>query len=232
MPFKALLLYAKQVDKENTQQEKEVYVESYDIGRNGSPVNAHPLSLKESIVLAEVLQSGQEMQNGFLKCRGVLPNNLLYVNSDKTGYAVWHTPPMERGLFFVKGLGIPSGKMNIPAMVWKAGRDNLQVFAIRGSRKPQIKTTLYHAPYFNIYPGGAVCMGNVHIKIDRNTYLEDFIAQWERYFFESYFSHTLNGGSQVKGNIVQLWKGQAGTGQKFPEACLVKNGLTIEKVIR
>jgi len=85
MPFKALLLYAKQLDKENTQQEKEVYVESYDIGKNGSPINAHPLSLKESIVLAEVLQSSQEMQNGFLKCSSIIISRLPCRSGRKQG---------------------------------------------------------------------------------------------------------------------------------------------------
>ena len=190
IPYKALLIY--NCERENdsnihTDEANSVYVESYDIGLLGNPINAHPLSLKESIALAELLQSSAEMQNGFLKSKGLLPANLLYVNPDNNGYAIWYTPPQQRDLFFVENLDIPSGKGYVPAMVWKATRDKLRVFALKGKGKPTGKTELYHAPYFNTYQDGGVCMGNVNINIDRTTHLENFMIQWEQYFFGSYF---------------------------------------------
>jgi len=235
IPYKALLIYncVKGDDSPNQRAENSpVYVESYDIAGNGNPINAHPLSLKESIALAELLQSSSEMQNTYLKSKGLLPQNLLFVNPDITGYAVWYTPPQQKELFFVKNLGIQSGKANIPAMIWKAGRDGVSVFAIKGKGKPTSKTVLYHAPYFNIYQNGNVCMGSVNINIDKNTCLEDFMAQWERYFFGSYFSHTIDGGSTTKQNIVQLWQEQTVTDRKFPEDVLAQNGMTLQQLIR
>ncbi len=235
IPYKALLIYNCVKGNDSTKSRSEnssVYVESYDIAGNGNPINAHPLSLTESIALAELLQSGSEMQNTYLKSRGLLPQNLLFVNPDSTGYAVWYTPPQQRELFFIKNLEIPSGKAFIPAMVWKAGRDNLSVYAIKGKSKPNAGTTLYHAPYFNIYQGGNVCMGSVNVKIDRNTCLEDFMAQWEKYFFGSYFSHTIANGSNTKQNVVQLWQEQTTTSRKFPEDILVENGMKLNHIIK
>ncbi|AYL95280.1 PRTRC system protein B [Mucilaginibacter celer] len=232
-PFKALLIYAKSKTEEDNHYgtNEEIYVESYDISKNGRPVNAHPLSAKESILLADILNSGQDAKNTFLKCRGIIPPNVLSINSENDGYAVWYTPPMERQLFFVERLGIPSLPAKIPAMIWKAGRESLQIFAVKGCRKPHVQSLLYHAPYFNMHPDGRVCMGSVRINIGPDTSLEDFISLWERYFFNSYFSHTIDGGSKVSVNIVQLWQEQGRTLQKFPENYLVKTGLTLQKTL-
>ncbi|MDB5143428.1 MAG: system protein [Mucilaginibacter sp.] len=230
-PHKALLIYHCKPNGERSENSP-VYVESYDIGKNGKPINAHPLSQKETIALSELLQSSAELQNGFLRSKGLLPNNVLYVNPDNAGHAVWFTPPQQRDLFFIGNLGINSGKAYVPAMVWKASRDSLTVFAIKGKAKPVAKTQLCHAPYFNIHGGGQVCMGNVNVQIDRGTFLENFMLQWERYFFGSYFSHTLAGGSRLKQNIVQLWQQQTTTGCKFPDEVLENNGLTLSQIIK
>ncbi|PTQ93946.1 E2/UBC family protein D [Mucilaginibacter yixingensis] len=61
-----------------------------------------------------------------------------------------------------------------------AGRkDHLKVFALKGKTKANGNTMLYNAPFFNLYVDGSVCMGTVNINIDRQTHLEQFMAQWE-----------------------------------------------------
>lgn len=232
-PYKALLIYAKsKSDEDRYYGTDEVYVESYDIGKSGKPINAHPLSVKECILLGDILQSGQSAKNSFLKCRGIIPSNVLAINPENEGCAIWYTPPMERQLYFIESLGIPSVPVKIPAMIWKAGREELRVYAIKGGRKPQLKCPLYHAPYFNMHPNGRVCMGSVRIGIEPDTCLEDFIMIWERYFFNSYFSHTIDGGSKVAVNIVQLWQEQGRTGQKFPDTHLIKTNRTLQEILK
>ena len=233
LPVKALLIY-QSVEQESDNYERqptEIYVESYDIGKQGNPINAHPLSIKEMVALSELLQATQELKNNFLQCRGVLPSNLIYVNTQHNGYAIWHTLPQEVSLFFTDSLGIPSGKAKIPAMLWKATKESVQVFAIKGKAKPTAKTPLYYAPFFNLSQDGRVCMGTVNINIDRQTCLEDFMAQWESYFFNSYFTHTLGNHRHCKGNIVELWKEQA-TWRDFPQDELIKNGRTLKDLIK
>lgn len=232
VPVKALLVYLRnKTDGAYEHGRDEIYVESYDIGRNGKPINAHPLSLKESREFGEILRSQDEGRNSFLKCRGILPLNVLYLDIGKDGFAVWYTPPMERQLFFKDDLAIPSGVAKVPAMLWKGSRDTLTVFALKGNRKPVLDNTLYHAPYFNMHPDGKVCMGTVRLSIDDDTCLEDFISLWERYFFNSYFSHTIEGGSQCGKNIVQLWQEQVTNDRPFPEMYLTKSGKTLADMI-
>lgn len=60
LPIKAILIYQPLLE-----EDKNVYVEAYDIDENGSPVNAHPLSINEATTLAENLNSSPDMQRRF-----------------------------------------------------------------------------------------------------------------------------------------------------------------------
>jgi len=231
---KALLIYNSVILETDSfnQKEVEVYIESYDIGKHGNPVNAHPLSLKEMSGLSELLQTTQELQNNYLQCKGMIPPSVIHVNIQSNGYAVWYTPPQVVDLFFSETLGIPCGKTNIPALLWKATRDHLKVFALKGKGKPHANSALYHAPLFNLSQDGGVCMGTVNVNIDRQTYLEEFTVQWQSYFFNSYFTHTLGNHRHCKGNLIQLWREQVGTGREFPQKELVKNGKILKDIIK
>jgi PRTRC genetic system protein B len=236
-PYKALLIYKFEKEEHINQfqrheAETQIYVESYDIGLNGKPINAHPLSVKEMTVLHGLLKTSQEMQDSYLKSKGLLPNKVLYINQQANGFAVWYTPPQEVTLFFIDGLHIPSGKFQIPAMLWKANADSLHVYSLKGKSKPHENTKLCHAPYLNIYGSGQVCMGTVQINISKTACLEDFIATWERYFFDSNFSHSISGNNSTKTNTTDLWRSLAGTGKPFPQEELLSNHLTLKQIIR
>jgi PRTRC genetic system protein B len=237
-PVKALLIYQNQATHKDiygsdTDKTTEVYVESYDIGKRGQPINAHPLSIAEIVSLSKLFQSTEELKNNYLKPKGLLPSNILYLDPQTEGYVIWFTPPMEGDLFFVDGLQIPTGKAHIPAMVWKASKNSLNVYALKGKSKPNANTPLYHAPYFNIYDNGNLCMGTVQIAIDRFTRLEDFISKWETYFFNSYFSHTIGNHNGAQIDLVSLWQTQVGTGKAFPTELLNKHrNLLLKNLIK
>jgi PRTRC genetic system protein B len=224
-PIKALVVY----QKDNT--DKSIYVESYDMDKNGYPINAHPLSLKESTQLANALDTSEEFTRKFLKPSGLLPKNVLYINPEQEGYAVWHTPAQKGNLFFVESLGIPNGKASIPALLWKASKNTLWIYALNSNQEICETTTLYHAPFFNLYEDGKVCMGTVSVSIKADCLLEEFIQEWEQYFFNSYFSHLIQKQSPVKGNIIQLWQTLVFSGKPFPMKSLLKNGLTIKNLL-
>jgi PRTRC genetic system protein B len=226
-PVKSLLIYIKQSEE----NDKNVYVESYDIGKFGNPINAHPLTVKETIALSGLFQSAQELKTGFLRCKGVMPNKVLYVNPDQGGCAVWYTPPQDVPLYFSASLGIKSGRGKVPAMIWRADRESLMVYALKGNRKPNAYTILYHAPFFNIYLDGRVCMGTVRINIGQDTRLEDFMEQWENYFWNSYFSHLMNDFNPVTENIVQLWQAQVATDRVFPCHLLKPSRYTVKNLL-
>ncbi len=100
-PLKAFVIYQQDTSDKN------IYVEAYDMDKNGYPINAHPLSVHESTNLANALDTSEELKRNFLKPSGLLPKNILYLNPDQNGYAIWHTPSQKVDLFFVEHLGIP-----------------------------------------------------------------------------------------------------------------------------
>lgn len=226
LPEKALVIYRSQAG-----QQEEVYVESYDMDEQGCPINAHPLSVQETIRLATCLNRAKEVQTDYLTPKGLLPEELLYLHQEQ-GYAIWYTPVQKVNLFFKECLQIPCGIAPIPALLWKADRTQLWLYALKGKEKPFFDTVLYQAPFFNIYENGAVCMGTVEKTAEKANCLERFIEIWEQAFWNSYFSHLNGDTSPVQGNIIQLWNRLVGTNKPFPQKVLRKQGLTLKQLIR
>jgi PRTRC genetic system protein B len=225
LPKKALVVFQSEDNDQN------VYIEAYDMSHNGKPINAHPLSVKETQLFAETLNSSVSLKNDWLKSKGLLPDKLLYVNPGLQGFAVWHTPEQQVDLLFKDALDIPCGKASVPPLVWKADKKNLYLYAIKTRSKPSLNTPLFFAPFFNVYGDSRVCMGTVDTGMDGINSLEDFIGAWERSYWGSYFSHMISEVSPIQGNIVQVWQEQLKTGQKFPLDKLKKDGKTINDIL-
>ena len=209
----------------------DMYVEHFDMDKNGNPVNAHPLTVNEAKVLAKALHTDKEKDKAFLKPKGIFPTNILHINPSEKGSVLWYTKAQEKQLYFVNGLGIPNGKAYVPPMLWYASKNSLTVFALTTGRRPTENTPLYYAPFFNIYEDGKVCMGTVNIRIKNSASVEEFTNAWEDYFFNSYFSHLLGKHSPIKGNCVSLWKKLIKTGEAFPKDVLKKNNKTLKNLL-
>ncbi|QOW10144.1 PRTRC system protein B [Kaistella flava (ex Peng et al. 2021)] len=209
----------------------DMYVEHFDMDKNGNPINAHPLTVKEANVLAKSLQTDEEKSKAFLKPRGILPTNILHINPSEKGTVLWFTKAQQRQLYFVNGLVIPNEKAQVPPMLWFANKNSLSVFALASDRRPTEKTLLHYAPFFNVYENGNVCMGTVTIDIQNSASVEEFIHAWENYFFNSYFSHLLGNYNPIKGNCVTIWKELIGTDKAFPREVLKPNSKTLENLL-
>ena len=224
-PKSALVFY------ETKGTETDMYVEHFDMDSNGTPVNAHPLTVKEAEILAKALQTNEERSRAFLKPKGILPTNILHVNPSDKGAVIWYTKAQQRQLYFVNGLGIPNGTAQVPPMLWVADKSSLAVFALATNRRPTEKTPLHYAPFFNIYEKGNVCMGTVSIDIKNSASVEEFIQAWEDYFFNSYFSHSLC-ADLTRANIINLWKDIINTDKPFPKEVLKKNSKILKNILR
>ena len=225
-PHKALIIY-----KSDNDNGKDLYVESYDMDEKGRPINARPLNAEESEHLSKVLRVSYQEQNCFLECKGLLPDNVLYLNSHShNGSVIWYSKAKEVNLYFKKELGIPCGQAHVPALLWKASRENLEIYALGDNKKPKLKTPLFHAPFFNISSDARVCMGTVNVEIGEDFGLIEFMNIWEIYFFDSYFSHTMN-HTPVKTNIIQLWKELIASKRKFPVEVLTKHKRTLKNLL-
>lgn len=224
-PKSALVFY------ETKGMDSDMYVEHFDMDRNGNPINSHPLTVKEVNVLARSLQTDEEKNKAFLKPKGILSTNILHINPSEKGTVAWYTKAQQRQLYFIDSLGIPNGKAQVPPMLWFASKNSLSVFALASDRRPTEKTPLHYAPFFNIYEDGKVCMGTVNIDIKNSASVEEFIQAWENYFFNSYFSHLLGRNSPINGNCVTVWKDLIGTDKPFPKEVLKNNNKTLKNLL-
>lgn len=225
-PKSALVFY------ENIGTMNEVYVEHFDMDRQGNPINAHPLTVREANALAKALHTEKEANSAFLKPKGILPTHILSINPNRENSSVvWYTKGQQRQLFFVDGLEIPNGKAHVPPMLWKASKQSLSVYALKTDRRPKESTLLHYAPFLNIYNDGKVCMGTVTVDIKNSASVEEFTNAWENYFFNSYFSHLLGTQSPVKGNCVHLWKELIQTDKVFPKEVLKPNNRTVKNLL-
>jgi PRTRC genetic system protein B len=228
-PTNALVFY--QTDERN----RDTYVEHFDMDKNGNPINAHPLSEREAETLAKALstQTKKEKSQEFLKPKGILPTNILHINPNaENGYVMWYTKSMKRQMFFTENLEIPNGMAEIPSMLWLATQRSLKIFALANNRRPTEKTTLYYAPFFNVYENGNVCMGTVDVNIQNSASVEEFTEKWEGYFFNSFFSHLMNEHNPINGNCVNLWKSLINTDGNFPKEALKKANRTLKTLLK
>ncbi|MCP2025794.1 PRTRC genetic system protein B [Flavobacterium sp. HSC-32F16] len=224
-PKSALVFYQSKADKD-------LYVEHFDMDKNGTPINAHPLTEREAKALARSMLIEKQKDKAFLKSEGILPTNILHINpSAGKGSVLWYTKSQKRKLYFMDSLGIPSDMAHVPPLLWHATKNSLRVFALLSGRRPTENTVLYYAPFFNIYEDGRVCMGSVNINIKNSASVEQFTNAWENYFFNSYFSHLMGEKSLIKGNCVSLWKDLVATGRPFPTAVLQKNNKTLKNLL-
>ena len=63
----------------------DVYMEHFDMDKNGNPINAHPLTQREAKVLAKALQTEKDKDKAFLKSNGILLTNILHINPSEKG---------------------------------------------------------------------------------------------------------------------------------------------------
>ena len=224
-PFKSLVMYA------GENQHESCFVESFDFDQNGRMINAHPLNLEESQELGLLLASNLERKGQCFQSKGILPTNVLQVRSGHDGHVIWYSPAQKKNLFFVKELKLESTVYPVPALLWKATTEHLEIFALKTNARPTAQTQLFKAPYFNIHAEGNVCMGTVDIQSEDEADLESFMSGWESYFFNSRFSHLLTSRSPVKSNIIQLYKRIKNSSEQFPVTELLKDSKKLKSLL-
>jgi len=154
--------------------------------------------LRSSRALARALQIGDEP--------GFIPQELLFRDQRVT---IWWAPPARRRVMFrCAALGRPEWVEEVPhpGLVFAAiqGGD-WKVWAVDGTTRPTPDTRLYRAPYFNVWNGGRICVGNVELPGGDPA---EQIAAWNRAFFDSWFTHPNDPQGLVKyrGGPIAFWR--------------------------
>lgn len=169
----------------------------------------------------------------------VLPDTVLCRTSEMLA---WWRPAASAALFY-QPTGVKHGdaltaisgrRLPQPALVFKATRSQLWVRALAENARPTATTPMYQAPYFNVSTTGGVCLGSMRRPGNRGI---ASIAEWERGFFESAFTHPLPGTklTSFPGGFTKLWMGIAMLGlSSFPTCALEKprSLFTLEEFVK
>jgi PRTRC genetic system protein B len=144
----------------------------------------------------------------------ILPDNVLVRTPESL---VWWRPRQRRKMFFRYDdeLGALSGHtFPQPPLVFRVTQRELWMRALADNVRPTAATTLMVAPYDNVNTEGAVCQGTMRSPEDASVAA---MAQWERSFFESEFTHIYGSGHFTRhpGGMGGLWSSLVGR-RTFP----------------
>lgn len=144
---------------------------------------------------------------------GLIEPHLLYANNKGTCSVMWWRPADVKGLNFRdKLVKMVKGKQSswpVPATLWLVHGGSLYVWALMDDGRPDGKTKLYNAPFFNIYDDARVCLGTAPIGRERSATFAGEAMRYERGFYMA----EQNGGNtneRAKTLLPQLWAGLAG----------------------
>jgi PRTRC genetic system protein B len=133
--------------------------------------------------------------NPAIAYQGLLPANLLRHSS---GELLWHCPSRIEPIFFQTShseLNAISGKrVRHPHLLFHVSRGNLHVAALADERRPTLQSNLLRAPYFNVSAEGQICQGSMNGPRENRP---EALAEWERAFFHSAFTHAQGGAFQI-----------------------------------
>lgn len=159
---------------------------------------------------------------------GWIAPTLLFI---APGTIAWWRPPQPATLFFSHQKGGAknfSDRAPQPGLVFLVREKKWFVWALAGNVRPTPTTALYHAPHFNVWADGRICVGNVELP---KQLTPDMAAAYERAYFDSRFTHP-NHPHTCTGDAVELWRGLiADFGGPFPVARLVPAGKTLHDAV-
>lgn len=229
VPVGAIILYGSQ--RGDYGKSKFATIHHMDtVGDKPLIMPGRPMSEKDLASIYKGLSSVQDTQSTIW-----LDQKILAKGTDRM---IWWTPAETRPMFFkhsshVKNTFDGSAVCPVPALVWLSilGK-GLYLFAVKEPGRPSQNSTLFQAPFFNVWGRGLVCTGNA--TLPREAEMWDPKA-WEIFFFGSHFTHPnfVMKDRLIKGkHPVNFWKEVVATPpDKFPENRLVRMPLTIQDLL-
>lgn len=150
-----------------------------------------------------------------------------------TDHLAWFCKPGKQQVWFdCDELGKTTAQAAHPGLVFIVTSEAWHVFAYKGDGRPTPDTELYVAPFFNVWQGGKICVGNMDLPKGSNRF--NTLA-WEEAWWRSTFTHPnvhqQNELTKYRGGIFALWR-KLLAGKPFPETSLVKANETLGTAFR
>ena len=161
----------------------------------------------------------------------MFPENIL-AKSDRM--IAWWTPAQRRQMFYQHSEG-KAADLNgrifpQPPLVWRVADGQLKIRALTENKRPEARTKLAVAPYWNLSDSGTVCTGSMRRPESASVAA---ISDWERGFYESAFTHANVGRlTRHKGGFEGLWSSLTGKRRSFPLETLILLPETLAQFVR
>lgn len=192
------------------------------------PSGGAPMLGPGQVLTHDAARDFSQRLSGGGNLRQILPASVLVADSD---LLVWHLPAMRRPIIFQthdKQLNADvSGRPVLhPPLLFVARPGRIAVYVLASGDRPGMDTPLFRAPYFNLYPTGSMCEGNVPLP-PAPTPTEATLAGYEAAFYDSAFVHTNLGHGQLirwQGGHAGFWRDMLKPeyiGCRFPTSALV-----------
>ncbi len=126
--------------------------------------------------------------------KGIIPENVILARDNPTDglHLIWSVGESGRTLYFGGSSGVATGKYPAPNLIFRYRGNVLQIFAT-DTKKINRQAPLFHAPFFNVYNTGKICMGNVNVSgSERFENFDTVIEYLQNAFFNSVFTHSNN----------------------------------------
>jgi PRTRC genetic system protein B len=161
----------------------------------------------------------------------VLTENVL---AKSNHIIVWWTAGCRRQMFYQNSEGkVPTlnGRtFSQPPLVWRVANGDLTIRALLQNKRPEGKTKLAVAPFWNLSDNGRVCTGSMR-RPDGSSAAT--IPDWERGFYESAFTHANVGRlTRHEGGFEGLWSELADKRKPFPLNTLIVLPQTLAQFVR
>lgn len=155
--------------------------------------------------------------NNFQADTGLLPPDVLFwqVHQTTTRIGVY-VPPARRTIKIMQGRRERKFTIPVPGLVFVGEGARYFVYAAL-DRPTRVADQLYHAPFWNVYPDGLICMGNTNPPVCSVTTIGQFLQLW----WESDFTMHL-GGDVVKDKrpLIKFYESITNA-RKFPSKQLI-----------
>jgi PRTRC genetic system protein B len=158
---------------------------------NGNIGAQIPFSKKTAQRIFSLFDSEKYVSKSF---KSFIPDNVILAKDNPTDglHLIWSVKSTVRTLYFSNSSSIETGLYPIPNLIFRYYKNVLQVLATN-ARTIDMNTVLFHAPFFNVYISGNICMGNVNVRgIERFESFDTTLEYLENAFFNSVFTHSNN----------------------------------------
>lgn len=212
-PTTALIVY-----KSREEHNPDYYIETREIKNIAGKLQLlSPMPMTEA-ALRDIAKSYMKANVVDLAFGKIIPSHILYAsNQPGKTIVIWYRPAMKRALNFSASFKIrKANEVMVPATLYILKNNEMYIFALDDSNRPDLSSKIYNAPFYNVYDSGKICLGSAHVGKKKSATYEGEAERYERGFYlaEQNLNHNTNACKSK--NLANVWNTQCAGASSRP----------------